>query len=180
MSSLAYYLIALAAALLVIAAVSGVIARHMRRAQRRLHAVELLGALARSTEWVAAQGRAICFQAPTQPGDPVRQEIAAVQRQWFPELQAPAQKLTLVHQRLARLLSIHERLRIADPDAWLDGAHDAAFVTLRREHSAIVQAMERQLLAIAGKAGTLRQYTFPASAHCERKGAVYDLGGDGA
>lgn len=162
MSSLAYYLISLAAALLVIAAVSGVIARHLWRAQRRLHAVELLGTLARSNDWVAAQARAVCFHAPTLPGDPALQEIAAVQRRWFPELQAPAQELTVVHRRLAELLCIHERLRIADPDAWLDGAHDAAFVTLRREHSALVQAMERRLLAVAGTAGMLRHHTFPA------------------
>lgn len=162
MSSLAYYLVSLGAALLVIAIVSGLIARHLRRGQRRLQAMALLDALGRSTDWVTAQGRAVCFQAATEQDDQSLDEIRRLQRQWFPELDAPADELFSVHRRLAELLRMHERLRAHDPEAWLDGAYDAAFMTLWREHCAIVQTMERQLVAVARTTGALRQHTFPA------------------
>lgn len=163
MSSLAsYYLASLGAALLVIAVASGLIARRVRRGQRRLQAMALLAALGRSTDWVAAQGRAVCFQAATDLDDQSLDEIRSLQRQWFPELDAPAAELFSVHGKLAELLRIHERLRAQDPEAWLDGAYDAAFMALWREHGAIVQTMERQLVPAARTAAALRQHTFPA------------------
>ena len=162
MSSFAYYLISLGAALLVIAIASGLIARHLRRGQRRLQALALLDALARSNDWVAAQGRGVCFQAPTEHTDPSLEEIRTVQRQWFPELDAPADELLAVHGRLSGLLRMHQRLRTEDPEAWLDGAYDAAFMDMWREHCTIVQGMERRLLAEATPAGPLRQHTRPA------------------
>lgn len=162
MSSLAYYLASLGAALLVIAAVSGLIARHLRRQQRRVQAVALLDALARSTDWLAAQRRAVCFQAATSQSDPSEHEIRMLQHQWFPELDAPAEALFAVHRRVSELLRIHERLRADDPETWLDGACDAALMTLWREHCAIARAMERPLLAAARTAGPLRQHGFPA------------------
>ncbi|MHB1124000.1 MAG: hypothetical protein ACYC0T_14950 [Ramlibacter sp.] len=162
MSSLAYYLICLGAALLVIAMASALIARHLRRGQRRLQALALLDALARSTDWVARQGRAVCFQAATEQSDPSFDEIGRLQRQWFPDLAASVDELFAVHRRRAELLRMHERLRADDPEAWLDGAYDAAFMALWREHCAIVQTMERRLLSVATTAGTLRQHTSPA------------------
>lgn len=162
MSSFAYYLISLGAALLAIAIVSGLISRHVRRGQRRLLAVALLDALERSTDWVARQGRAVRFQAATEPGDPSLDEIRTLQRHWFPELDAAADELCAVHRRLADLLRMHERLRADDPETWLDRGYDAACMKLWREHCAIALAMERRLLAVAGTAGALRQHTFPA------------------
>lgn len=162
MSSLAYYLASLGAALLVIAIVSGLIARHLRRGQRRLQAIVMLDALARSSGWVAKQGRAVCFQAATEQIDPSLDEIRTRQRQWFPELDASVEALLAVHHRMAELLRTHERLRADDPEAWLDGAHDAAFLALSREHCSIVQTMEQRLLAVATTAGSLRQRTFAA------------------
>lgn len=161
MSSLAYYLVSLGAALLVIAVASGLIAWHLRRAQRRWQAIALLDALARLTDWLAAQGRAVCFQAAAAPCDASLDAIRTVQHEWFPELDAPATALFAVHRRLAELLRMHERLRTDDPEAWLDGACDAAFMALWREHCAIVQAMERSLLAAARTASPLRQHTSP-------------------
>lgn len=162
MSSLAYYLVSLGVALVLIAVASGLIARHLRSGQRRLHAVALLDALERSTDWVAAQGRAVCFQAATEQNDRSMGEIGRLQRQWFPQLDAPAHDLFGVHRRLAELLRMHERLRADDPEAWLDGAYDAVFMGLWREHCAIVQTMERHLLAVATTTGSLRQQTFAA------------------
>ncbi|HEY0883723.1 MAG TPA: hypothetical protein VGE20_00485 [Ramlibacter sp.] len=162
MSSLAYYLISLGVALVLIAVASGLIALQLRRGQRRLQAMALLDALARSTDWVAAQGRAVCFQAVTDQNDPSLDEVRTLQRQWFPELEVPADELFDVHGRLAELLRMHERLRADDPEAWLDGAYDAAFMTLWREHCAIAQTMERQLVAVARATDAPRQHTFPA------------------
>lgn len=160
--SLAYYLVWFGAALLVIAVVSGLIARHLRNAQRRLQAVTLLDALARSNEWVAAQGRAVRFQADTQHRDAAVDEIRLLQRQWFPELDGAAEDLSTVHRRLGELLQEHERLRSHDPEAWLDAACDAAFMSLWREHCAIVQTMERHLFAAAQPAGAVRRHAWPA------------------
>lgn len=162
MSSLAYYLVSLGVALVLIAVASGLIARHLRRGHRRLQAVALLDALGCSTDWVTAQGRAVRFQARVDQNDQSIDEVRRLQRQWFPELEAPAEQLFSVHRRLAELLRMHERLRADDPEAWLDGAYDAAFMTLWREHCAIVQTMERQLAAAARTTGALPQHTFPA------------------
>jgi len=161
-SSLAYYLISLGAALLVVAVVSGLIARHLGREQRRLQALALLDALARSTDWLAAQERAVRFQAAAAQSDPSLDEIRTLQQHCFPELEASAEALLAVHRRLSELLRMHERLRADDPEAWLDGAYDADFMTLWREHCAIAQAMERRLLGVPRTAGTVRQHTFPA------------------
>lgn len=162
MSSLAYYLVSLGVALLAIAFASGLIARHLRRGHRRLQAIALLDALGRSTEWLAAQGRAICFQAATEPNDQSLDEILGLQRQWFPELAASADELLGVHRRVAELLRMHERLRAHDPEAWLEGAYDAAFMGLWREHCRVVQAMEQHLAAVARTTDALRQHTSPA------------------
>lgn len=162
MSSLAYYLVSLGVALVLIAVASGLIALHLRRGQRRLQAVALLDALGRSTDWVTAQGRAVCFQAPTEQHDQSLDEIRRLQRQWFPELDAPSDELCSVHRRLAGLLRMHERLRADDPEAWLEGAYDAAFMALWREHCRVVQAMEQHLVAVARTTDALRQHTFPA------------------
>lgn len=67
-----------------------------------------------------------------------------------------------VHRRVAALLRMRERLRMADPEAWLDGAYDTALMRLWRERCAIVQAMERQLLAVACTSEALRKHSFPA------------------
>lgn len=162
MSSLAYYLSSLGVALLAIAAASGLIARHLRRGHRRLQAMALLEALGHSTEWLTAQGRAVCFQAATQQNNESIDGIRRLQRQWFPELEAPADELSCVHRRVAELLRMHERLRADDPEAWLDGAYDAAFMAQQREHCTVVQAMEQHLAAVARTTDALRQHTSPA------------------
>lgn len=78
MSSLAYYLISLGAALLAIAIVSGLITRHVGR---RLQAVALLDAPGRSTDWMAAQGPAMRFQQATRASDPALDEIRSGERE---------------------------------------------------------------------------------------------------
>lgn len=162
MSSLAYYLFSLGVALVLIAVASGLIALHLRRGQRRLQAIALLDALDRSTHWLTAQGRAVCFQAATEQNDQSLDEALRVQRQWFPELDASAGELLGVHRRVAELLRTHDRLRAGDPEAWLEGAYDAAFMALWREHCRVVEAMEQHLVAVARTTDALRQRTFPA------------------
>lgn len=162
MSSGAYYLISLGAGLLVIAIGSAVMVWRLRvREQRRYQAVALLDALARYTEWVAAQGRAVCFQAATQQGTPALQEIGALQGRWFPELAAGVRALSELHLRLAGLLRLHERLRAQDPEAWLESGHDAAFMALWREHCALAQELERHLAAVRAD-GAVTHLQFPA------------------
>lgn len=162
MSSGAYYLISLGAGLLVIAIGSALLVWRLRvREQRRFHAATLLDALARYTEWVAAQGRAVCFQAATQQNTPALQEIGALQERWFPELAPAARTLFELHLRLAALLRLHERLRGRDPEAWLESGHDTAFMALWREHCAVAQEMERHLAAVRA-AGAMPHLQFPA------------------
>ncbi|HWI81865.1 hypothetical protein [Ramlibacter sp.] len=153
MSSSAYYLICLAAGLLAIAAASAGFVWRLRARERQLKAVELLDALARYTEWMAAQGRAVCFQAATQPPDGAVQEIGALQQQWFPALAPQMQRLLHVHLQLARLLRMHERMRPGDPEAWLERGHDASFMRLWREHCAAAQGLEQVLLPLARTPG---------------------------
>ena len=70
MSSAQYYLFWLGAGLVLIAIASAIITLQMRRRElRRIKAVELLDALARYSEWVAAQGRVVFFQDDTQDVD---------------------------------------------------------------------------------------------------------------
>ena len=163
MSSTAYYLLWLVAGLLAIAMASGLFVWRLRlRQARELKAIELLDALARYTEWVAAQGRAVRFQAPVQDGDPALLTIGAVQEQWFPEFGELAQALFAVHLKLAQLLRSHRQLRLQDPEACLESGQDASFMALWREHCRAVQALEQQLAAAAQSSPAPARLTFPA------------------
>ena len=106
MSSAQYYLFWLGAGLVLIAIASAIITLQMRRRElRRIKAVELLDALARYSEWVAAQGRVVFFQDDTQDvTDGALHEMRAVQREWFPQLREEAENLVAVHRRLIDFL----------------------------------------------------------------------------
>jgi len=118
MSNFAYYLLWLAAGLVIIAVISAVITRHLRlRVLRRLKAVEVMGALSRYSEWVAAQRYCNFFQGDAPEVGPPLQEVRATGQQWFPELGAQAQELFAVHARLVEFLGSQQTLRLQDPEA---------------------------------------------------------------
>jgi hypothetical protein len=151
-SSTQYYLLCLAAGLVFSATASAIFTWQMRRRElRRLHAAQLLDALARYSEWVAAQGRVVFFQDDTQEADdPVLQEVSTAQRQWFPELRAEAEQLYVVHRRLVEFLSNQRKLRLRDFEAWLDSDQDAGYMQLWQQHCWAVQALEQRLVYADG------------------------------
>jgi hypothetical protein len=146
-SSTQYYLFWLAAGLVLIAIASAIITLQMRRREmRRIRAVELLDALARYSEWVAAQGRVVFFQDDTQDvTDGALHELRAAQREWFPELRDDAEQLVAVHRRLIDFLVKQRTLRMRDPEAWLESDQDAGYMHLWQQHCWAVEAMERRL-----------------------------------
>jgi hypothetical protein len=154
----AYYLICLAAGLLAIAAASRVLVWRLRPELRQASAVALLDALARSSDWAAAQARALCFQAPTQASDPALAEFRALQVRGFPELTGIAHRLCYVHLQLVALLEANERQRLDDPEAWLDSGDHTAFVALSREYGALVGLIEQRLEPLAVPAAAQPQF----------------------
>ena len=160
MSTREYYLLWLAVGLLLTAIASGVITwQFRRRAARVLMAAEMLDALARYTEWVAAQGRVLFFQADLEgTTDGALQELQAVQREWFPELRSEADRLLTLHGRLVSFLLSQRKLRRQDPEAWLESDQDSGYLELWREHCETVQAMEVRLAPAARAAGVAAEW----------------------
>lgn len=158
----AYHLLWLCGGLAAIAAASaGLLWRRRWRTVRRSRAVDLLDALGRSGEWIAAQRLALCFQGRIEPEDPARADIRALQERWFPELAASGRLLGSVQARLAQVLEANDRLRRADPEEWLGSGSDDAFVALAREHAAALRDLEHRLAAaLAGGTAFLPQFTF--------------------
>ena len=164
MSSTQYYLLWLAVGLVLTAAASAVIAWQLRqRALRRLAAAELLDALARYSEWVAAQGRVVFFQDDKPEATaPVLQEVRSVQRQWFPDLVPQAEHLEAVHTRLVEFLLSQRKLRLRDFEAWLDSDQDAGYMQLWQQHCWAVQAMEERLVSAESDHGASAGSTLTA------------------
>ena len=151
MSNLEYYLLWLAVGLAVIAAVSAVIAwRLRRRVMRRVKSAELLDALSRHTEWVAAQHRALLLQGEGRPDEAPLEEVRTISAQWFPELWADTRRLLAVDSHLKAFLRAQQRLRAKDAEAWLDSDYDTRFVQLWREHLAAAQPIMGKLPGLAG------------------------------
>ncbi len=163
MSSTQYYVFWLAAGLVLIAIASAIITLQMRRREmRRLKAAQTLDALARYSEWMAAQGRVVFFQDDTQEvTDGALHELRAVQREWFPELRDDAEQLVTVHRRLIDFLLQQRKLRKRDPEAWLESDQDASYMQLWQQHCWAVQSMEKRLesadrLGVDGLGGSVR------------------------
>jgi hypothetical protein len=151
MSNLEYYLLWLAVGLVVIAAVSAVIAwRLRRRVMRRVKSAELLDALSRHTEWVAAQHRALLLQGGARADDAPLEEVCAISAQWFPELRPDTRRLLAVDSHLRAFHRAQRRLRLQDAEAWLDSDYDTRFVTLWREHLAATQPIIDKVPGLAG------------------------------
>jgi hypothetical protein len=144
-SSLAYYLLWLAGGLLIVAIISATIASHLkRRVMRRLKGEQLLDALARYSEWVAAQRAMSYFTGELNLGSPL-QEIRDIGEQWFPDLSAEAGALFAVHERVVAFVSAQQRMRLQDPEAWLELDHEARFMELWRAHLSAVHTLAARL-----------------------------------
>lgn len=165
MSNLQYYLSWLVGGLVVIAIASALIARRLRRgAMRRLKAVELLDALGRYSEWVAAQRRSLLFQGDVQEDAWALTEVRGIAQQWFPDLAGAAAQVFAVHTRLVEFLGTQQTLRLQDPEAWLESDHDLRFLEQWREHSVAVKrlAQELRLVSEPELAGRASRSTFAA------------------
>lgn len=165
MSNFEYYLLWLVAGLVIIAIASGFITRRLRRGvMRRVKAVELLDALGRYSEWVAAQRRNLLFQGEVQEDASCLAEVRTIVRQWFPELAAAAAHVSAAHSRLLEFLSAQQALRLQDPEAWLESDHDVRFVEQWRvlDHAADRMAQELRLLCEPSPAGHARRRTSAA------------------
>lgn len=157
MSNLSYYLLWLAGGLLAIAIISAGITRHLRlQLLRRLKAAQALDALARYSDWVAAQGRTAFFQGDAREEDAPLQEVRRINRQWFPELSAETAEIFAVHARLIDFLWTQQMLRVSDPEAWLESDHERRFMELWRLHlRAVNQTVDK--LGLAGGMADLGQ-----------------------
>ena len=153
MSKFSYYLFWLAGGLVVIAAISAGITRHLRlRLLRRLKAVQVLDALARYSDWVAAQGRTPFFQGDARQEDSPLQQVRAIRKQWFPELSNETAEIFAVHARLIDFLWTQQMLRVSDPEAWLESDYDRQFMDLWRLHVLALNETVEKLRLVAGMA----------------------------
>ena len=153
MSNLSYYLLWLVGGLLAIAVISAGITRHLRlRLLRRLKAVQVLDALARYSDWVAAQGRTLFFQGDAREEDSPLQEVRSIRQQWFPELSNETAEIFAVHARLIDFLWTQQMMRVSDPEAWLESDYDRQFMDLWRLHLRAVHEAAEKLRIVAGVA----------------------------
>jgi len=149
--SLFYYLLWLVGGLMVMAAISAGITRHLRlRLLRRLKAIEVLDALACYSDWVAVQGRTPFFQGDARQEDSPLQQVRAIRKNWFPELSNEAAEIFAVHARLIDFLWTQQMLRVRDPEAWLESDYDRQFMDLWRLHVRAVNETVEKLRQVAG------------------------------
>ena len=150
MSNIVYYGSWLLAALVCAAVASALITRGLaRRELRRWRAEDMLVAVARYSEWLAAQQRNPCFDGERAAPAAFRRArgLAAAS---FPELSPLMADLQAVHDRVIDFLWRQAVLRLRDPEAWLDTDHDGQFMALWRDHARTVQAIAQRLQAAAG------------------------------
>jgi hypothetical protein len=149
-STIVYFSLWLVAALIAIALVSATIARGLHtREVRRLKALELLDALNRYSEWVAAQRRATFFQGENEEAQSPLEEARNIKQGWFPELAGDMVEILIVHNRLVDFLWNQQLLRLKDPEGWLDSDHDTRFLELWRQHRYAVEGVQIKLRPLA-------------------------------
>lgn len=150
MSHFTYYVLWLAAGLVVTAIISGLISRHLRwRVMRRLKAAEMLDALGRYSEWVAARRTTLLIQGDVRDDCAALREVRMIGQQWFPELAAAAAEIFSAHARLLGFLSAQQALRLRDPEAWLEADHDARFLEQWRHHLVAVHRLVENLMLVS-------------------------------
>lgn len=150
MSNLLYFSLWLVGGLIAIALVSATVARSLRmREVRRVKAMELLDALSRYSEWVAAQRRAPFFQGEGGDGLAPLVEARTIKQGWFPELASDMVDILIVHNRLADFLWNQQLLRSSDPERWLESDHDTRFLELWRQHHYAMDGVQIRLRSLA-------------------------------
>lgn len=151
-SALAYHALWLAFALVATALASAVIAHRLRRRDLRRQAAEhALEALARDSEWLAAQRRNPGFQGEQLADGAPLLQLRQLQQAWFPELGAPMEQLLEVHARVLDFLWKQQLLRVRDPEAWLESDHDSEFMARWRDHQLAVHRLAALLRERAGE-----------------------------
>lgn len=146
MSNIVYFSLWLVAALIAVALASATIARSLRlREVRRLKALELLDALARYSEWVAAQRRASFFQGDGEGASLPLEQARQIKQGWFPELVGDMVEILIVHNRLVDFMWNQQLLRLKDPEGWLESDHDTRFLALWRQHRYGIEGVELKL-----------------------------------
>lgn len=132
----------LLAALLGIALLSWILARHQRRAElRRREAQRMLEALARYSGWVCAQRLAAVFQGEGPEAAAALDEACSIRQAWFPELAGDMAEVLAVHNRIVNFLGLQQALWLRDPEHWLESDHDKRFLALWRQHRAALEAL---------------------------------------
>ena len=150
MSNIVYFSLWLVAGLVAIALVSATFARSLRmREIRRVKALELLDALSRYSEWVAAQRRAPFFQGEGDYGLSPREDARNIKQGWFPELAGDMVEILVVHNRLVDFLWNQQLLRSTDPEGWLESDHDTRFLELWRQHRYALEGVQIKLRSLA-------------------------------
>ena len=150
MSNIVYFSLWLVAALVAVALASATIARSLRlREVRRLKALELLDALARYSEWAAAQRRAPFFQGDGEDASLPLEQARQIKQGWFPELAGDMVEILIVHNRLVDFLWNQQLLRLKDPEGWLESDHDTRFLALWRQHRYALEGVELKLGLLA-------------------------------
>jgi hypothetical protein len=162
-SSIVYFSLWLVAALIAVALVSATIARGLRlREVRRLKALELLDALDRYSEWVAAQRRTTFFQGEGEEAETPLEEARHIKQGWFPELAGDMVEILIVHSRLVDFLWNQQLLRLKDPERWLESDHDSRFLALWRQHRYAVEGVQIKLRSLARRPELERDEHQPA------------------
>lgn len=171
LSNTTYYLVWLAAGLLMIAALSAVITWHLRwRAMRRVKAAQLLEALEIYTAWIGAQRQATLFGGDAHESESPLREARLIQREWFPELSAETAELFDIHARLINFLWAQQMLRMKDAEAWLESDYDTRFVQLWRLHRDAAGAAAEKLAQLAGANELAREATLETGRFSLRDG----------
>ena len=153
MDSTTYLAACLLAALLAVAVLSWLLARHQRRQDlRRLQAARMVRALQRYSDWVCAQRLAAVFQGESPEAAAALDEACTIRLAWFPELAGDMAELMAVHNRILHFLGAQQALWLRDPEHWLESEHDKRFLALWRQHRFCLEA----LLARLGEAASVR------------------------
>jgi hypothetical protein len=146
-----YYLLWLAAALLVVAVLSAAITWRVRfQVERRLKAARLLDAMAQYSGWVAAQRRLAFVWGDEQEIEPQLGELRNFAEDGFTALAPEFGEIFTLHTRLMNFLHLQQRQREGNLEAWLEADHEATFVELWRLQRRAVQAGAVELQRIAG------------------------------
>jgi hypothetical protein len=165
MQALLYHASWIALALLLIAGASAWLPLRLgARDRRRQHAEAALDALARYSEWLAAQRRPAAFQGDrTDAGSPLA-EFRALQQASFPELAPALVRLLEVHVRVVDFLWRQQVLHGRDPEGWLESDHDRRFMALWNDHRDVVHGLAARLRRRAGQllADAEPESVFPA------------------